>query len=529
MRNLKIIGLAFVLTLIMAGQALAFTDLEGCSPETRQAINELAEKQILNGYIDETFRPNDSINRAEFAKVAVLALTTKTSIPLGAVQEIGFSDVPAAAWYVKDVANALALGLMKGDAEGTFRPNDTVSHAEVLTVLVRSLGYTEGEMAKLSWPDNYLEQAGKIGLLNVTSVFNPNAACTRGETAAYVAKMLALPLAGQTGEPAGEQQPTKTPAKEQAAAAIVYDYGVVTELSDARIAINSFVGEQHSYKLAANCDWQAAKSECGVGRLIRFGVNADGEVVGVSRQNVYTHNNNEAEVAGSQIKLNGKNLLLNDDTAVLLMNSAGGVSSVNIDRLYVSTYVADLRSNDYRAPLQYVSDGKNVSCLLIGDYRGQNGQQFGFVESYGTGDNGLAVKFYGDENFYEWHNADKSDERPQVDALYAFEYRAGGVSAYPVDRMAEEIRGTYGDGDTVRIAGDICYTEGGGSFIVAPDSVIMKVSVRSDGTIYKVEYIDTVYGGDRVCVRYTKKTGSNYTGIEAAYILVIDAIDPIED
>ncbi len=520
MRNLKIIGLAFLLTLVLAGQALAFTDIDACSQATQQAINELAEKQILNGYIDDTFRPNDSISRAEFAKVSTLALTAKTNTPLGAVQEIAFSDVPAAAWYVKDVANALALGLMKGDAEGTFRPNDTVSQAEVLTVLVRGLGYTEGEMAKLHWPENYLAKAEEIGLLPAASVFNPNAACTRGQAAAYVARMLALPMAGQNTA----EEPVKEPTKEQPAVAVIYDYGVVTELGAEQITISSADEGLHTYKLAANCDWQTAKSECGPGRLVHFGVNADNAVVSVSRQNINTHNQNEAEVAGSQIKLNGKNLLLDDATEVFLMNSSGGVSSVSVDRLYASTYVADLRSNDYRAPLQYVADGKTVSCLLIGDYRGAGGQQFGFVETYGTGENGLAVKFYGDENFYEWHNADKSGERPQVDVLYAYEYRASGVSAYPVDRMAEEIRGTYGNGDIVRIAGDICYTEGGLPFIVAADTVIMKVSVRSDGTIYKVEYIDTVYGGDRVCVRYTKKTGSNYTGIEAAYILVIDAV-----
>lgn len=509
LKKTAILLLALLLSMVMAGQALAFTDIDGCSPETRQAINELAEKQILNGYIDETFRPNDSISRAEFAKVATLALTAKTNSPLGAVQEISYRDVSPNAWYAKVVANAAALGLMKGDAEGTFRPNDTVSQAEVLTVLVRSLGYTEAELVGLPWPANYLAKAEEIGLLSVTSVFNPNAACTRGEAATYVARMLALPQAGAKPAEPAEQ--------------LSYDYGVVTELTGSSITISSFKSGARSYKLAADCDWQAAKSDCGVGRLVYFGVNADKTVVSVSRQDIYTHDKNEAELSGTKIKLNGKNLLLADDATVLLMNSSGGVSAVSLERLLASSYVADLRSNDYRAPLQYVLDGKNVRGLLIGDYRGQTQQQFGYVDEFGTGKDGEAVKFYGENEFYEWNYVGKDGEQsPETDVLYAYEHRADGVRAYRVDRNAEQIRGSYGEGEPVQFAGDICLTASGKQFIVDAETVIMKVSYRSDGTIYDVEYTDAVYGGDRVCVRYTEKHGSGYTGIEAAYILVLD-------
>lgn len=520
MKKITTFCLALLLTLALAGQALAFTDIDACGAEMQQAINGLAEQKILNGYIDETFRPYDSINRAEFAKVASAALILKNNMPLGAVQELNFSDVPKTAWYVKDVANAVALGLMRGDAEGTFRPNDTVSEAEVLTVLVRSLGYTDDELLKLIWPENYLAKAGELGLLSPqTSVFNPNAACTRGQVAVYVARMLQLPQKGEQPEPAAPAAQTS----------LSYDYGVVTSLNGDNITIASFDGKgtTRTYKLAADCDWRADRSECGEGRLVYFGVNADKLVVSMSRKTIYTHSQHEAELNGAQIKLNGKNLLLDDNATVLLMNSGGGVVKINMDKLLASSYVADLRSTAYHAPLQYVSvDGKNVTGLLIGDYRGQNGLQFGFLEEYGTGSEGLQVKFYGDPAYYEWHyDGPGAEQSPQVDVLYAYTFRASGVYAYPVGRRDEEIHGVYGEGEIVRNAGDICYTMSGTPFIVSADTVIMQVSVRADGSIYKVDYIDAVYGGDRVCVRYTKKTGSNYTGIEAAYILVIDAIE----
>ncbi len=519
-RLAMLLALALLLTLAVASQALAFTDLTNSSVETQKAVDQLAELGILNGYIDDTFRPDDSINRAEFAKVASLALSQKTGVTLGAVQELNFADVSNNAWYAKDVANAVALGLMQGDAEGTFRPTDTVSQAEVITVLVRSLGYTEGELANLSWPENYLELAGNIGLLTPASVFNPNAPCTRGQAATYVARMLSLPQAdGQTTEPVEPEE--NDPLRRE------FQYGVVTARTGETITITRFAdGLQQTYHVSANCDWQMNKLECTPGNVVAFQVSRAGSVSYVGKTNVLTHNQREAELAGSRIKLNGKNLLLADDASVLLMNSAGGVSSVSLERLQASDYVADLRSSDYRADVQYVlNKAGEVACLLIGDYRGQGQQMFGFVEQFGDGKDGTVVNFYGDNTDYLWKYVGKEgDQAPEENVLYAYRYRADGVEAYRVNVLDEQIRGTYGEGEIVRYAGDICLTESGKQFIVDSETQIMKISLRSDGTIYDVTQEDTVYGGDRVRVRYTTKSGSNYTGLEAAYIIIIDTL-----
>ena len=161
-----LLATALLLTLTFAAQAFAFTDLTNSSVETQKAVDKLVELGILNGYIDNTFRPDDSINRAEFAKVATLALSQKTGVVMGAVQELDFADVSKNAWYAKDVANAVALGLMKGDTEGTFRPTDTVSNAEVITVLMRALGYTDADLQTVDWPTNYMNKATELDLIN---------------------------------------------------------------------------------------------------------------------------------------------------------------------------------------------------------------------------------------------------------------------------------------------------------------------------------------------------------------------------
>ncbi|MCM1136913.1 MAG: S-layer homology domain-containing protein, partial [Clostridium sp.] len=197
------LGLSLLLALAISAPAWAFSDLGGTAPETQQAVDELAELGILNGYIDDTFRPDNSISRAEFAKVVAQAVSHKNGVVLGAVQELNFSDVSKNAWYAKDVANAVALGLMRGDAEGTFRPNDSVSKGEVITVLVRALGYgeadlrladkqviawlaaetnrTEAELQAAAWPENYLLKALEVGLLNEAEAdMLPSLLCSRG-------------------------------------------------------------------------------------------------------------------------------------------------------------------------------------------------------------------------------------------------------------------------------------------------------------------------------------------------------------
>ena len=247
-----LLATALLLTLTFAAQAFAFTDLTNSSVETQKAVDKLVELGILNGYIDNTFRPDDSINRAEFAKVATLALSQKTGVVMGAVQELDFADVSKNAWYAKDVANAVALGLMKGDAEGTFRPTDTVSNAEVITVLMRALGYTDADLQTVDWPTNYMNKATELDLINSAADgdFYPNKACTRGQAATYVARMLELPQTDEEQTPP-YQLDENDPLRQE------YQFGVVTARTGETITITRFAdGLQQTYHVSPNCDWQ---------------------------------------------------------------------------------------------------------------------------------------------------------------------------------------------------------------------------------------------------------------------------------
>ena len=87
---------------------------------------------IITGYADGSFRPDASVTRAEFAAIASRfeALTEGTK---------SFSDVPSSHWAAKYINFAATRGWVNGYADGTFRPNNSITRAEVAAVTCRLL------------------------------------------------------------------------------------------------------------------------------------------------------------------------------------------------------------------------------------------------------------------------------------------------------------------------------------------------------------------------------------------------------
>ena len=87
---------------------------------------------IITGYADGSFRPDASETRAEFAAIASRfeRLTEGTK---------SFSDVPSSHWAAKYINFAATRGWVNGYADGTFRPNNSITRAEVAAVTCRLL------------------------------------------------------------------------------------------------------------------------------------------------------------------------------------------------------------------------------------------------------------------------------------------------------------------------------------------------------------------------------------------------------
>jgi hypothetical protein len=172
-----------IVSMILAGfagvaGAAGFPDITDSKLQAK--VGKLVALGIINGYPDGTFKPGNRITRAEFAKIAVIAAGLKDSADLFKNSPSKFSDVAAGEWYTGWVNLAVSQGYVKGYPDGTFKPNAQITYAEVITVLLRLLGYNDNLPG--DWPMDYLVKATKLGVTKNVSV-NAAAPATRGDVA----------------------------------------------------------------------------------------------------------------------------------------------------------------------------------------------------------------------------------------------------------------------------------------------------------------------------------------------------------
>lgn len=96
-----------------------------------KAINTLTAYRLLGGYGDGTFRPNSELTRAEFCAMLGNVMALKPS----SVLQSRFYDVAETDWYAPIVHALYEKGLLSGYDDGSFRPNNTISQQEVVTIL----------------------------------------------------------------------------------------------------------------------------------------------------------------------------------------------------------------------------------------------------------------------------------------------------------------------------------------------------------------------------------------------------------
>jgi hypothetical protein len=156
-----LIALCFVFSLVpMAAASTPAPAARETGHPAWPATQRLNALGIIEGYPDGTFGLGRDITRAEFAKVAVMTAGFGTGADLLRATPSRFTDVRTDVWYTGWINMADARGLIKGDPAGTFRPNDRINNAEVITVLLRILGYDDRLPGP--WPLDYLVEATRL-------------------------------------------------------------------------------------------------------------------------------------------------------------------------------------------------------------------------------------------------------------------------------------------------------------------------------------------------------------------------------
>ena len=116
------------------------------------AISTLAKMGIVSGYPDGTFKPGETITRAEFASMAA-RFDAKNGYPTA-----DFSDV-AGHWAEVEIAKAAANGWINGYPDGSFQPDRKINRAEAMALVNRVLNRDPAHPDDLlknmiTWPDN---------------------------------------------------------------------------------------------------------------------------------------------------------------------------------------------------------------------------------------------------------------------------------------------------------------------------------------------------------------------------------------
>lgn len=114
-----------------------FNDIAGHWAENY--IKDIAAMGIVNGKSEGKFAPNDLMTRAELTKVAVNAFNITYVDP---VPEQPFIDVRTDVWYAPYIKAAKDKGIVQGDGD-RFNPNDPITRAEVLKILIEGAGFSE--------------------------------------------------------------------------------------------------------------------------------------------------------------------------------------------------------------------------------------------------------------------------------------------------------------------------------------------------------------------------------------------------
>ncbi len=136
----------------------------------RPFIQALARRNIITGFPDGTFRPQQSVERAEFAAMIANAFEQNQVRPLA---ESGFRDVKSGYWAASEIEEAFQTGFMRGYGGGLFFPEQPIIRAQAITALANGLDLSaNGTPADIL--RTYYQDAGWIPAYAI----NPLAAAT---------------------------------------------------------------------------------------------------------------------------------------------------------------------------------------------------------------------------------------------------------------------------------------------------------------------------------------------------------------
>ncbi|OAB47310.1 S-layer homology domain-containing protein [Paenibacillus antarcticus] len=207
-----VLGLTFS-SMGMVSAASSVNDIKGHWAEG--VITSWNDRDLVSGYEDGTFRPEEKVNREEFT-----ALVNRSFGLMGS-ETIGFTDVKQTDWSYEDIGVAKKAGYVSGYPDGTFRPKNEMTRQEVAVIVANLLGLNQsGTIESLAdgqgipaWSKGAISAVidNKIMAGYPNGTFGPVRTATRAEAIAIIDKALYFKTQKDHLAPRPAVEPTPAP------------------------------------------------------------------------------------------------------------------------------------------------------------------------------------------------------------------------------------------------------------------------------------------------------------------------------
>lgn len=186
-----LIASSLVITAPNTYAAATFKDLKKGSFSYNEVVD-LANRGIIGGYADGTYKPSQAVTRGQSAKLLAEVL----ELDLENVKDPKYKDVPKTHPYYKHIAALANKKIISGYKNGNFGPNDKLKRNQMAKILSESFDFNTSAVTKLPFKDvdvkgkeaKYIQALLDMNITNGTTptTFSPNGIVTRGQMATFI-------------------------------------------------------------------------------------------------------------------------------------------------------------------------------------------------------------------------------------------------------------------------------------------------------------------------------------------------------
>lgn len=171
---------------------LAISDI--AQNQHKEAITNLLERGIVNGFPDGTFKPSQQVTRGQAAKIIAQILNLDTQN----VKDPGLTDVSKDNQYYGAIAALVNKGIISGYEDKTFKPGIPLTRAQMAKILAIGFGFEEEsykdthfiDVKLTNWYAGYVQAlfTNQITSGTTPTTFSPGEYVTRGQLASFVVR-----------------------------------------------------------------------------------------------------------------------------------------------------------------------------------------------------------------------------------------------------------------------------------------------------------------------------------------------------